>query len=80
MQSAETMQRASENFTANITETTASVHQIDSNLIGVKQQAFTQADNLTETVLTVNQFSRLLQSCIPALKLKQRALRNHSRL
>ena len=55
MQSAETMQGASENLAANMTETAAAVHQIDTNLIGVKQQALTQADSLTETVFTINQ-------------------------
>ncbi|MGP1454567.1 MAG: methyl-accepting chemotaxis protein [Treponema sp.] len=55
MQSVDTMQGAGEKLAANMTETAASVQQIDTNLIGVKQQALKQADSLTETLVTVNQ-------------------------
>ena len=46
---------------SNMTETASAVHQISSNIDGVKQQALTQAASVTETAATVEEIIRTIR-------------------
>ena len=46
---------------SNMTETASAVHEISSNIEGVKQQAFTQAASVTETASTIEEIVRTIK-------------------
>lgn len=52
---ADTMQGVGNELAANMTETSATIRQISSNIAGVQQQAVTQAESVTTTADTIEQ-------------------------
>ena len=47
---------------SNMTETASSIHEISSNIEGVKQQALTQATSVTETASTIEEIIRTIKN------------------
>jgi len=56
-----TMQNIGDNLVATMTETAGAVHQISTNIDGVKQQALTQAAGITETAATIEEIVRTIK-------------------
>ena len=46
------METVGTQLAANMTQTTSAIHQINTNIDGIKQQAITQADNISKTTTT----------------------------
>ena len=55
------MEEIGSELASNMTETASSVHEISSNIDGVKQQALTQAASVTETAATIEEISRTIK-------------------
>jgi len=55
------MEEIGEELASNMTETASAVHQISSNIDGVKQQVMTQAASVTETAATLEEIVRTIK-------------------
>ena len=58
---AQIMEEIGSNLASDMTETAASVHEISSNIDGVKQQTLTQAASVTETAATIEEIIRTIR-------------------
>ncbi|UTC67019.1 MULTISPECIES: methyl-accepting chemotaxis protein [unclassified Treponema] len=54
------MEQIGNELASNMTETASAIHQISTNIEGVKQQAFTQAASVTETSATIEQIIKTI--------------------
>jgi len=54
------MEAIGEELASNMTETASAIHQINSNIEGVKQQTLTQAASVTETAATIEEIVRTI--------------------
>ena len=59
--STNTMQETGNDLAANMTETATAIHQITTNITGVKHQALNQAASVTETAATIDQIIKTIQ-------------------
>ena len=59
--SSEVMQNVGEELASNMTETASAIHQINTNIEGVKQQTLTQAASVTETAATIEEIVRTIR-------------------
>ena len=59
--SSDVMQSVGEELASNMTETASAIHQINTNIEGVKQQTLTQAASVTETAATIEEIVRTIR-------------------
>ena len=59
-ENASAMEVVGDELASNMTETASAIHQISSNIEGVKQQALTQAASVTETAATIEEIVRTI--------------------
>ena len=59
-ENASAMEAIGDELASNMTETASAIHQISSNIEGVKQQTLTQAASVTETAATIEEIVRTI--------------------
>ena len=64
------MEEVGNELAANMTETASAVHEISTNIDGVKQQAMTQAASVTETAATVEEIVRTIKQLNTSIEMQ----------